>query len=333
MSGQALAEAANWLGMPAIFSSQAMGAPFFSILLFICAFLVTVRGPVAIQKYTAVNVPVFMVLMFGLLAIVLFGQGFTKVAHILPSELFETTSRSFATALELNIGLGFSWLPYLGQYSRLSKTEGGAFKAGFYSYGIIVCIAALVGALAALVAGSLNPSDWMFSIAGSWGGFIGLILLSVGNVGAAIFLMYSQAVSFKTVFPKKSWMIAMGTTVPTIFLLLSSTFYDAFGSFIAVISFIMAVLGGIVVADYFFVKRQRIAIRDLYDTQGSYTYWKGINPSAVLTVVIGTIVYEGGMGPLNGSTSVTKATSTSGIPLVITSLSTVFSSSRTLPGH
>ncbi|MDQ7864494.1 hypothetical protein RCO48_35510 [Peribacillus frigoritolerans] len=83
------------------------------------------------------------------------------------------------------------------------KTEGGAFKAGFYSYGIIVCIAALVGALAALVTGSLNPSDWMFSIAGSWGGFIGLILLSVGNVGAAIFLMYSQAVSFKTVFPKK----------------------------------------------------------------------------------------------------------------------------------
>ena len=129
MSGQALAEAANWMGMPALFSSQTTGAPFFSILLFICAFLVTVRGPVAIQKYTAVAVPVFMVLMFGLLAIVLFGQGFTKVANILPSEPFETTSRSFATALELNIKPGFSWLPYLGQYSRLSKTEGGAFKA------------------------------------------------------------------------------------------------------------------------------------------------------------------------------------------------------------
>ncbi|TKH02804.1 hypothetical protein FC682_20865 [Peribacillus simplex] len=99
MSGQALAEAANWMGMPTIFSSQATGAPFFSILLFICAFLVTVRGPVAIQKYTAVAVPVFMVLMFGLLAIVLFGQGFPKVAHILPSEPFETSSRSFATAL------------------------------------------------------------------------------------------------------------------------------------------------------------------------------------------------------------------------------------------
>ncbi|PEZ82021.1 cytosine permease [Bacillus sp. AFS017274] len=328
MSGQALAEAANWMGMPDIFSSQATGAPFFSILLFICAFLVTVRGPIAIQKYTAVAVPVFMVLMFGLLAIVLFGQGFTNVAHILPSEPFESTSRSFATALELNIGLGFSWLPYLGQYSRLSKTEGGAFKAGFYSYGIIVCIAALVGALAALVAGSLNPSDWMFSIAGSWGGFIGLILLSVGNVGAGIFLMYSQAVSFKTVFPKKSWMIAMGTTVPTIFLLLSSTFYDAFGSFIAVISFIMAVLGGIVVADYFFVKRQRISIRDLYDTQGSYTYWKGINPSAVLTVVIGTIVYWALYNPLTFEASDFFLYTAAGIPTYFVALVTYYVSSK-----
>ncbi|AOH53586.1 hypothetical protein ABE28_004420 [Peribacillus muralis] len=328
MSGQALAEAANWVGTPAFLSSQTTGAPFFSILLFICAFMVTVGGPVAIQKYTAIAVPAFFVLMFGILAIVIFGKGFTNVADLVPSEPFETSSRSFATALELNIGLGFSWLPYLGQYSRLSKTEGGAFKAGFYSYGIIVCIAALVGALAALVAGSLNPSDWMFSIAGSWGGFIGLILLSVGNVGAAIFLMYSQAVSFKTVFPKKSWMVAMGTTVPTVFLLLSSTFYDAFGSFIAVISFIMAVIGGIVVSDYFFVKRQHISLRDLYDTQGSYTYWKGVNPSSILTVIIGTIVYWVLYNPMTFESSNLFLYTAAGIPTYFVALVTYYCSSK-----
>src|SRR5690606_10296401 len=145
-----------------------------------------------------------------------------------------------------------------------------AFKAGFLSYGILVNIAAVLGALTALVVASLDPTDWMFAIGGTWVGLIGLVLLTLGNLTATIFLMYSQAISFKTVFPKKSWLFALATAVPTVFLLLSSVFYDAFNSFITVISYIMAVFGGIVISDFFFVKKQRISFQDLYDTKGCY---------------------------------------------------------------
>lgn len=120
----------------------------------------------------------------------------------------------------------------------------------------------------------------------------------------------------------------MGTTVPAIFLLLSSTFYDAFGSFIAVISFIMAVLGGIVVSDYFFVKRQRLSLRDLYDTQGCYTYWKGINPSSVFTVVIGTIVYWALYNPLTFESSNFFLYTAAGIPTYFVALGTYYVSAK-----
>ncbi|RKJ20990.1 hypothetical protein D7X33_45225, partial [Butyricicoccus sp. 1XD8-22] len=150
---------------------------------------------------------------------------------------------------------GFSWLPYLGQYARLAKNEKTAFRAGFFSYGVIVNIAVIFGALSAIVVASVEPTDWMFAIAGSWAGAIGLVLLTIGNITAGTFLMYSQAISFKTVFPKKSWKFAMGTAIPTILLLLSASFYQAFGSFITVIAYIMAVFGGIVISDFFFVKK------------------------------------------------------------------------------
>lgn len=291
MAGQALVKIASFLSLPEFFTLKTTGAPFFAILLFAFAFLVTFKGPLFIRKFNMIGVPAILLVMLGLISILIFGQGMDKIFSLAPAAPYEDTTRSFITALEINIGLGFSWLPYLGQYSRLVKSEKSAFKAGFLSYGILVNIAAVLGALTALVVASLDPTDWMFAIGGTWVGLIGLVLLTLGNLTATIFLMYSQAISFKTVFPKKSWLFALATAVPTVFLLLSSVFYDAFNSFITVISYIMAVFGGIVISDFFFVKKQRISFQDLYDTKGSYYYWRGINPSAITSFIVGTIAY------------------------------------------
>ncbi|WP_186759591.1 cytosine permease [Planococcus sp. CPCC 101016] len=328
MAGEALVEVAVWLGLPALFTSPGTGTPFFAIFLFALAFLVTVRGPAAIRKFNLFAVPAFIIFLVGLLGIIVFGQHIPALSSLLPAEPFETNSRSLAIALEINIGLGFSWLPYLGQYSRLAKKESSAFKAGFYSYGVIVALAAIVGALATLIAGSLAPASWMMAIAGTYGGLIGLLLLTVANLGAAIFLMYSQAVSFKTLFPKRTWLFSMGTTIPAVLLLLSATFYNAFGSFIAVVSFIMASLGGIIIADYFFVKKQKISLRHLYDTQGAYTYWKGINPSALVAIGVSILVYWGLYNPLTFNSSNLFLYMSAGIPTYFAALISYYVSAK-----
>lgn len=314
MSGQAIVKISSLFSLPEFFTSRSTGAPFFAILLFIVAFLVTFKGPLFIKKFNWIGVPAILLVMFGLIGILIFGQGLDKIFALNPAEPYDELSRSFATALELNVGLGFSWLPYLGQYSRLAKSEKAAFKAGFLSYGIFVNIAVILGALTALVVASLDPTDWMFSIAGTWGGLIGLILLTLGNLTATIFLMYSQAISFKTVFPKKSWIFALSTTIPTILFLLSSSFYDAFNSFMTIISYIMAVAGGIVITDFFLVKKQRISLHDLYDTKGKYRYWHGVNPSAITSFIIGTITYWSLYNPLLDKSSGIFSYITAGIP-------------------
>lgn len=314
MAGQAVVKIASLLSLPEFFTARSTGAPFFAILLFVFAFLVTFKGPLFIRKFNLIGVPAILLVMFGLISILLLGQGLDKIFALHPTEPYKDTSRSLVTALELNIGLGFSWLPYLGQYSRLAKSEKSAFKAGFLSYGVLVNIAAILGALTALVVASLDPTDWMFAIGGTWVGLIGLILLTLGNLTATIFLMYSQAISFKTVFPKKPWIFALATAIPTVLLLLSSGFYDAFNSFITIISYIMAVVGGIVISDFFFVKKQRVSIRALYDTTGAYYYWHGINPSAITSFIAGTIAYWELYNPLLDTASGMFHYMTAGIP-------------------
>jgi nucleobase:cation symporter-1, NCS1 family len=51
-------------------------------------------------------------------------------------------------------------------------------------------------------------------------------------------------------------------------------------------SSLMGALGGILIADYWVLRRQRLVLGDLYREQGAYTYWRGVNPRAVAAFVI-----------------------------------------------
>ncbi|OIK16681.1 hypothetical protein BIV60_03405 [Bacillus sp. MUM 116] len=328
MAGEAIVKILSFSNFPSFLTSSTTGVPLFAILLFMIAFVVTFKGPLAIRKFNWIGVPAIAILLVGLLILILAGQGFNKILTLTPAEPYENFSRSFMTALELNVGLGFSWLPYFGQYARLVKSEKAAYKATFFSYGILVNIAVVLGALTTLVVGTQNPTQWMLTIAGTWFGLLGLVLLTLGNLTAAIFLMYSQVISLKTIFPKSSWLVAMSTTIPTIFLILSSTFYNAFNSFITVIAYIMSIAGGIVIADFFFVKKQKISLYDLYNTKGKYRYWHGVNPSAITSIIMGTIVYWGLYNPLLDHASGLFQYISAGIPAYFASLITYFISAK-----
>jgi NCS1 family nucleobase:cation symporter-1 len=51
-------------------------------------------------------------------------------------------------------------------------------------------------------------------------------------------------------------------------------------------SSLMGALGGILIADYWVLRRQRLVLDDLYRERGAYTYRRGVNPLAVAAFVI-----------------------------------------------
>lgn len=47
---------------------------------------------------------------------------------------------------------------------------------------------------------------------------------------------------------------------------------------------------GIFVCDYYILRKRKINIVDLYNTDGQYKYWNNINPAAILAFIVGCIV-------------------------------------------
>ncbi|MFL5510598.1 MAG: NCS1 family nucleobase:cation symporter-1 [Gemmatimonadaceae bacterium] len=54
-------------------------------------------------------------------------------------------------------------------------------------------------------------------------------------------------------------------------------------------SSLMGALGGILIADYWVIRRQQLVVDDLFRIRGRYTYRNGINPRAVIALVVAVL--------------------------------------------
>jgi NCS1 family nucleobase:cation symporter-1 len=54
-------------------------------------------------------------------------------------------------------------------------------------------------------------------------------------------------------------------------------------------SSLMGALGGILIADYWIVKRQQLDLKDLFSLEGRYTYSNGINWKAIAALVLAVL--------------------------------------------
>lgn len=314
MMGESAIKLAGLMGAGEFWTSRSTGAPFFAIIAFAVAFYIAYKGPVAIKWFNRIGVPSIMAILVGLVVVIVFGEGLDSIFALQPATPYDTTARSIATAIEWNVGLGFSWLPYLGQWSRLVKSEKVAYHGGFWGFGVLLNIAAVLGAFTALLVASLDPTDWMIAVGGVSWGFLGLFLLVLANTTSAVILIYSQSISLKTMFPKIKWGLAVSSTIPAALFMMSPAFYDAYGRFLSVIAFVMAGFAGIIIVDYFFIKKQKVSVRDLYDRKGIYKYWNGVNPSAILGMITATITYWSLYNPLSDVASPMFDYMTAGIP-------------------
>lgn len=54
-------------------------------------------------------------------------------------------------------------------------------------------------------------------------------------------------------------------------------------------SSLLGPVGGIMIVDYYFIKKQTLSINDLYDSNGIYSFKKGLNSAAIIALIVGII--------------------------------------------
>ncbi|HEY2351940.1 MAG TPA: NCS1 family nucleobase:cation symporter-1 [Candidatus Acidoferrum sp.] len=52
-------------------------------------------------------------------------------------------------------------------------------------------------------------------------------------------------------------------------------------------SALLGPIAGIMICDYYLIRRRQLLVEDLYRRNGSYEYWRGFNPRAIIALVVG----------------------------------------------
>lgn len=270
------------------------GAITFAVIATLVGTYIAWLGPSALKWFTRVSAVFLLVVLAFFTYQVLARFGLAQVFAAEPAEPLQTLAWSRASAIEYNVGLGFSWAFWYGQWTRLSKSESSAFHGCMWGWGVLACAAGVFSAFTALTLAVFDPTEWLVTLGGGLA-TLGLLLFAVANISSVAMLVYPMAITLRSRFPRLRWTpVVLICSLPAI-ALENPAVFDSYGTYLAYIALLTGTYGGIMVADYLLVSRGPHAwrLRDLYvaGPASRYWYWNGINPAALAATIVGAGFY------------------------------------------
>lgn len=190
---------------------------------------------------------------------------------------------SFFVALDLVIAMPISWMPLVSDYNRFAKTSRGAFMGTLIGFSITNIIFYLGG----LLLGLGDVSSILISIQAILFGFI-LLVMVVDEVDNAFADIYSAAISSQSIFRNlnQRYLIIGFTVLSTILSIFVSI--EGYQQFLLLIGALFIPLFGVLLTDYFVVKRGKYQIEVIY---GNGNKIIKIGYPAIIAWSIGAILY------------------------------------------
>lgn len=286
------------------------------------AWAILARGPVSVERVSAVIAPVLVVILAGMAVLILTRTPWAEVA-VLPALAPEDDPHtSFMLAIELGIAGGFAWWPNLGNLARLTRTPRAAFWPNWIGVFLASVLAAVVGVLAALTLQVTEPTDWMIPLWGVALGSVALVAVALANLTAILSQGYGSMVALRSgggrLFRRLPWP-AMGLAIlgpAAVLVLFPAVVYDNYGRFLSWGAIFVAPLCAIQIVDYFVLRGRVVDPRALYAPwqDSVYGYWRGYNLVAFAAVAVGALTYALLLNPISYVPSSLFPSTTASIP-------------------
>ena len=261
--------------------------------------LIAYKGIGTITWTTRILVP--LLLLVGVAVVVV---GFTSVPFDViwnyEPVLAEGTSRSmnYVLSIEANFAFVITLVGGMAEVPRLCKNEKHGFYAGVFGQGIAGSFFVVVGAVMAIamqhVTGVMSddPTLMMATLSVPALGLTSLLLVAFANIGTQAVGSYIYGVMLKSTFRKVSYrtlVLVLGAYVAV--LCVWGKIIEYFGSFLTIGALVYAPLAGLLVVDFFFVRRQKLDLKSAYELPGhdNYRFTKGFNIVGCICFVLGFV--------------------------------------------
>ncbi|MGQ9647836.1 MAG: putative hydroxymethylpyrimidine transporter CytX [Thermodesulfobacteriota bacterium] len=202
---------------------------------------------------------------------------------------------SFMIGMDLVIAMPMSWLPLVSDYSRFATGSRSSFWGTWIGYFVVSSWMYLLGLAASLATQSPDPSGIVMNLMVKFGWAIPALIIVLFSTFTTTFLdIYSTAISGLNIVPNLGERkgILLGGILGTATALVFPSLLD-YEHFLLFIGAMFCPLFGVVLVDYFLVRRGSVDVNDLYEKDGKYWFWNGINPRAILAWAIGFAIYLG----------------------------------------
>jgi putative hydroxymethylpyrimidine transporter CytX len=199
----------------------------------------------------------------------------------------------FMIGLDLVIAMPISWLPLVADYSRFAEKTSSSFWNTWWGYFLISSWMYLLGLMATLVTGDTDPGVMILRTMGSIGlALPALIMVVFSTITSDFPDIYSATCSMLNISTKisaKGIMWIAGILSILVALVFPAEQYE---NFLLLIGGMFVPLFGIVLTDFFIIRRQQLSLDLLYDKNGEYWYTRGVNVIAMAAWILGFIVFE-----------------------------------------
>jgi nucleobase:cation symporter-1, NCS1 family len=199
----------------------------------------------------------------------------------------------FMTGLDLVIAMPISWMPLVADYSRFARKSSTAFWSTWWSYFLVSSWMYLLGLCATVWTGNAEPHMQLLGLLGGVGLLTPALLTVVFSTITSDFPdLYSATCSFLNISGRispKTVMTATGILSIALALVFPMERYQGFLLFIGAM---FVPLFGVVLTDYFLVRKRRVDLEALDRVGGPYWYSGGYHRGALLSWAAGFTAYE-----------------------------------------
>ncbi|HVP81372.1 MAG TPA: putative hydroxymethylpyrimidine transporter CytX [Thermodesulfobacteriota bacterium] len=201
----------------------------------------------------------------------------------------------FMVGMDLVIAMPISWLPLVSDYSRFAIDSKRSFWGTWIGYFIVSSWMYLIGLMATLATQSPDPSGVVMNLMLKFGWAIPALIIVLFSTFTTTFLdIYSTAISGLNIFPKlgERTGIWIGGILGILVAIIFPSILD-YEHFLLFIGAMFCPLFGIVLVDYFVLRRGAIDLEDLYKREGKYWFSRGVNSVALIAWTVGFAIYLG----------------------------------------
>lgn len=296
-----------------------------ALVAIVASWLLLVKGPVSIEWVNKIVAPALAIMSVVMLVVILAEHSWSELTAAQPLAPFADPQLNWMIAIELSLGVGFSWWTIMGNLARLTTTPRVAFWPNLIGLFLASIVASTVGTFAALVLGDADPTVWMVPLGGVLLGVLALAFVGFANLTSMVAQTYSGSLAVRRAggapARRLSWpqLAALLFLPGAVVVFWPAALYDNYFKFLAWVSLILAPLCAVYFVDYFVLRHQRLDVRALYEDEGRsrYTYWRGVNPFAFVSVVAGALTYYLLLDPITFEAASAFSYTTASLPAFV----------------